>query len=254
MTCSFESPMETIKRNQPQVFFCSDLHIGHKNILKHCPGRLDAMRRWAWRNDIEFPTDEKDQLDLMERWIIDVWNSTVSKKDSVYILGDFSFKPAKENEKLLSKLHGKKYLILGNHDGNVDSLSNYFQYIKQIAEYKAKGYLDGTNTVCFELCHFPMRSWNRMQHGTLHLHGHCHDRLSKENFINGLLRVDVGWDSILAGYGLVSVSQIIDFFRMFTKEDETFEEYHKRKMEQNWFQKKLEHFKNKRLYKKYAKK
>lgn len=238
------------EKKGPRVWFTADVHDFHKNIFKHCPGRLEAMRDWAWRNDIDFPEDEQDQVELMERWIIDVWNKTVSKKDSVYILGDFSFKSAKENEKLLSKLHGKKYLILGNHDGNVDNLANYFQYIKQIAEYKAKGYEDSGNTVCFEMCHYPLRSWNRMQHGTLHLHGHCHNRLSRENFINGLLRVDVGWDSDLARYNLVSVEQILEYFYLIT-DGMGFDEYNQMKNNQNWLQKKLSRIKNKRKYKKF---
>lgn len=231
------------------VYFCADLHVGHRNILKHCPQRKEKIIEWAKNKDIEIPDTEEGLVDLMERWIIDIWNKRVSKSDSVYILGDFSFKSAKDNEKLLSKLHGKKYLILGNHDGNVDSLVNYFKYIRQIAEYKCKGVLDGGNTVCFEMCHYPLRSWNRMQHGTLHIHGHCHNRLSEENFVNGLLRVDVGFDSDLAQYDLVSIEQIIDYFRQFTKDGETFEEYNKRKQNMKWWRKWIERIRNRRKYK-----
>ena len=240
----------------PKVYFCADVHIGHKNILKHCPWRREKMLAWADEKGVALPLDKDcnvDWLSLMEQWIVDVWNTTVSKKDSVYILGDFSFLSAKENEKLLSKLHGKKYLILGNHDGNVDSLANHFQYIKQIAEFKWKGHEDGDNTICFEMCHYPLRSWNRMQHGTLHIHGHCHNRLSKENFINGLLRVDVGWDSDLANFNLVSPEQIVEYFRQFTDQDngESFEEYHAKKQNMNAFQRWKERIKNKRKYKKF---
>ena len=46
--------------------------------------------------------------------LIENWNSTVSDSDEVYVLGDFG---GNENEKtFLSKLHGIKYLIKGNHD------------------------------------------------------------------------------------------------------------------------------------------
>ena len=48
--------------------------------------------------------------------IINKWNSQVSDKDIVFILGDVSF--AKEDVTLqcLSQLNGNLYLVTGNHD------------------------------------------------------------------------------------------------------------------------------------------
>ncbi|MBQ1192537.1 MAG: hydrolase, partial [Lachnospiraceae bacterium] len=44
------------------------------------------------------------------------WNSVVGKNDLIYIVGDFSFKKAKDTENLLRQLNGDKVLIKGNHD------------------------------------------------------------------------------------------------------------------------------------------
>lgn len=50
-------------------FYISDLHIGHKNILK-------------------FDNRPFTSLEEMEKTIINNWNGVVKKNDEVYILGD----------------------------------------------------------------------------------------------------------------------------------------------------------------------
>ena len=77
------------------VYFTSDLHLGHRRILE-----LYQWRPFAQMGDIE-AHDNK---------LIELWNSTVSKYDKVYILGDFSLKSASENRKILEHLNGHKYL------------------------------------------------------------------------------------------------------------------------------------------------
>ena len=203
----------TVKK-QPQIYFTADIHFGHKNILKYCKKRNEKIVEWARINNKEVNDD--NIISLMDEWLIDLWNTQVSKKDTVYILGDFSFKSAEENKKLLSRLNGKKFLILGNHDGNSDKLDNYFEVITQIKELKYKP-LDEGETIGFEMCHFPMVSWNRKEHGTIQLHGHCHNAMSRENFKRGVLRVDVGLDSDLADYHFVTPEMIIKYFDMVTR-------------------------------------
>ena len=82
-------------------FYISDLHLGHKNILKY------DNRPWKTIED-------------MTIGVINNWNKVVSQKDDVYILGDFAFQNSYMTPFLitdvLSRLNGKKYLILGNHD------------------------------------------------------------------------------------------------------------------------------------------
>lgn len=146
----------------------------------------------------------------MDNWLMDMWNQTVDKNDFVYVLGDFSFHTAAYNKSLLSKLNGKKFLILGNHDNSSTNLHDYFEQITQIKEYKFKD--ESGETFCFELCHFPMLSWNRKEHGTIHLHGHSHGNLDEFNLSNSDLRVDVGIDGKLANYSFLTPDDIMVHF------------------------------------------
>jgi calcineurin-like phosphoesterase family protein len=78
------------------IFFTSDHHFGHQNIIKYC------SRPFA-------------TADEMNEVMIERWNSVVAPDDIVYYLGDFSLS-ASLAETIAPKLNGKKYLIMGNHD------------------------------------------------------------------------------------------------------------------------------------------
>ena len=81
------------------IFFTSDTHWGHLNILKFC------NRPW--------PTVEE-----MDEALINNWNSVVGEHDIVFHLGDFAFAPNSKWKEILGRLNGIHYLILGNHEIN----------------------------------------------------------------------------------------------------------------------------------------
>ena len=56
-----------------RVFFTSDLHFGHENLCRVIRG---------------MSAKESEEL------IIENWNKVVTKRDLVYILGDFTFEKA----------------------------------------------------------------------------------------------------------------------------------------------------------------
>jgi calcineurin-like phosphoesterase family protein len=176
--------------------------------LKYCPKRIEKIQEYCDKNGVVLTDD--NIIEMMDKWLIDLWNSQVSKKDVVYILGDFSFHNAEENKRLLSKLNGKKFLILGNHDGNSDKLDNYFEQITQIKELKYKD--ESGETFCFEMCHYAMVTWNRKERGTIQLHGHSHGALDGFNAANPDLRVDVGLDGHLANYRFLTPDDILVYF------------------------------------------
>lgn len=176
--------------------------------MKYCPKRIDKIKQYCEEKELTFTED--NAIRRMDRWLVDLWNSQVRKNDLVYILGDFSFHNAEQNKKLLSKLNGNKYLILGNHDGNSDTLDGYFKLITQIKEVKYKD--ESGETFCFELCHYPMVSWNRKEHGTIQLHGHCHGNLDGFNEDAPDLRVDVGLDGKFADYRFVTPNDVLLYF------------------------------------------
>lgn len=124
-----------------KLFFTSDHHFGHDNILRYCR----ETRPYASVADMA--------LDYLDKW-----NEVVAQEDTVYYLGDFSFKFYLVEE-WLPLLHGRKHLVMGNHDPSFKSLSPEHR-----ARYLAAGFesvaLSGevvVDGVYFALCHFPYR-------------------------------------------------------------------------------------------------
>ena len=202
-----------MRTNAYKIWVTSDLHFSHKNIIKFMKERCNVMGITEDMTDTEKITKHNE-------WIINMWNMTVDKHDHIYILGDFSFDSPEETAKILGKLHGKKHLIIGNHDKSCKGLENYFESVSQIKEFPIKkhqyDFLE--ENVYFVLCHFPMVAWNRRLHGAIHLHGHTHNTLDSTNKESGELRVDIGLDSELANYGLVSLEQVYKFMKDKIKE------------------------------------
>lgn len=97
-----------------KYFIIADTHFGHENIIRYC--------------NRPFRTAEE-----MNRALIQNWNSTVSKNDTVFVLGDFAF--GKELIKEIApKLNGRKILIKGNHD---DYRNEYYRNcgFEEVSEY-----------------------------------------------------------------------------------------------------------------------
>lgn len=193
-----------------QIWFTSDNHIHHKNILKHCPERQNICSA----------KDEND-VEAWDKWMIDKWNSTIGKKDIVYMLGDFIFGSQESARKALQNLHGKKFLILGNHDKGVDKLENYFEQITQqkLVTFKKANFdfLDEDFQVF--MCHYPMVTWASKHYGVINAHGHCHGRLDDYNEASTDLRVDVGIDGKLANFNFITLEQLYRYFKEKTKGD-----------------------------------
>ena len=106
-----------------KIYFTADLHFGHSNILKHSPKR---------------PFSDTVDIVAHDEWLLDLWKSTVDKRDTVYILGDLTFLKSENARHLLEKLPGQKFLIEGNHDGSIRAYKNYFKEVYQIKEMRFK--------------------------------------------------------------------------------------------------------------------
>lgn len=86
-----------------KIFFTSDQHLKHKNILRHCPDRK-----------VKFET-----IDRMDNAFIELHNEVVKAEDEVWHVGDFCWARADQHhfyQSTLDKLNGTHHLILGNHD------------------------------------------------------------------------------------------------------------------------------------------
>ena len=193
-------------KQQKKIWFTSDTHFSHKNILTHSPNRAKVGA---------FNTDD---LLSHDKWLIEKWNKTVAKNDIVYIIGDFSFAPSECVKKLCGKLNGKKYLIVGNHDKSSEKLEGYFKDIKLIKCVTFKkchfDFLEEDFQVC--MCHYAMVVWPSKHYGCVQVCGHSHGRLDEFNEESTDLRVDVGWDSKLGNYDLVSLEKLYKYFKLKT--------------------------------------
>lgn len=117
-------------------------------------------------------------VEEMNEYMIEKWNGKVRKQDDVVILGDLSFGSAKETDTLLKRLHGRLYLIQGNHDRFVRDKEmdmSRFQWVKPYEELS-----DNRRKVV--LCHYPIMCYNgqyRLDENGLPksymLYGHVHD-------------------------------------------------------------------------------
>ena len=80
----------------PKYFVIADPHFSHDNIIRYC--------------DRPYTSVEEMNDDLVKRW-----NNTVSKRDTVFVLGDFALDRAAVAH-FTPLLNGRKILIKGNHD------------------------------------------------------------------------------------------------------------------------------------------
>ena len=153
--------MKEYKFNPDKVYFTSDLHCGHKNI-------------------IEYSHRPFKDVDEMNETLINNWNNTVPEDGIVFDLGDFAIGGSKVWNDALSRLHGKHYLIMGNHcmKNYRESYSKYFELVTQ------QMYIQ-VDDVSIYLNHFPYLCFGgayREQHNVWNLFGHIH---SGPNAIEG---------------------------------------------------------------------
>lgn len=175
------------------IYFTSDLHFYHKNIIKYSP----SFRSY-------------ENADEMNEKLIELWNSIVTPEDTVYNLGDLSM--AANTKKIIEvakRLNGKHFLILGNHDYPIKSeKEKLMEMIKDdgnklfedIRDYKFLTFPG----VQIALSHYPMAGWENQQHGAIMLHGHLHDYITN---VKGKI-LNVGFD--LHGK-LLSLDDVVDF-------------------------------------------
>lgn len=225
------------KGTKIKVWFCSDLHFGHKSVLYFHPERREA----AGITIEELQEDKNAAIKKHDEWLIDKWNKTIAKEDFVYILGDFCLGNKEYTEKILNRLKGRKFLIRGNHDKSCNGLERYFEWVGDIKEVKFTHnqypFIDGNETFALEMCHYPMLTWNRRPHGTCHIHGHCHNSIQQFNEDSLELRVDVGLDSDIAKNGLVSLETIYNKMKEIRSKTDsvTFEEHTEKLMLKHGF-------------------
>lgn len=157
-----------------KVFFSSDHHFNHTNIIKYC----------------KRPFSSAQEMDAI---LIKNWNDVVEPGDTVYYLGDFAFDNHPEN--YLNRLNGVKHLIKGNHDKQ-PSIRQGWASINDYREIRVEGQI-------IVLLHYAMRTWNKAHKGSFQLFGHSHNTLPDDP---KALSIDVGVDA--HNYRPISFEQV----------------------------------------------
>jgi len=139
-----------------KVFFTSDLHFGHENVI-----RFDNR---------PFASVEEMDAELIRRW-----NDKVACGDLVYVLGDMIWNTKGDDAvTLIKSLNGQIILIKGNHERFLHNA----QAKKALAAVKDYDEIsvtleDGTARRCV-LSHYFIPMYNGHRNQAIHLHGHSH--------------------------------------------------------------------------------
>jgi calcineurin-like phosphoesterase family protein len=146
-----------------KTFLISDTHFGHANIC-------------LFKNPDGTKCRPFNSSDEMDEAMVANWNSVVRPTDKVYHLGDVAI--PKKSLALLSKLHGRKVLIKGNHD--IFKLKEYAEHFYDIRAFHV---LNG----CV-LSHAPLHPGSLGKFGC-NIHGHIHNAVvRRQSEIGGLER------------------------------------------------------------------
>lgn len=109
----------------------------------------------------------------MNHTLISNWNETVTENDIVFILGDFCFNGKREWKKWLERLNGKKHLIQGNHDRDLDIYHDGLESVSDICQLSIYDQeMEKYSTLI--LCHYCLTTWPGQWNGTVHVFGHSH--------------------------------------------------------------------------------
>jgi calcineurin-like phosphoesterase family protein len=172
------------------VFITSDLHFGHRNILKY-----QGNRPW-------------DTVEAMDEGLFYEWCSKITMDDEVYFLGDLTLTSRMDKTlDIVNRLPAKRiYVCLGNHDIGLRRLSKKGLLPERVEVFGSKPVSRTINDKRVLMWHYPSAEWpgceyreysghgeqnkHKAWEGVWHLHGHSH---GKGSDIPG--KVDVGWDS-----------------------------------------------------------
>jgi calcineurin-like phosphoesterase family protein len=149
-----------------KVFYISDTHFDHANIIKL------ANRPFA-------------DVDLMNKVMVDNWNNVVGKDDFVHHLGDFAWK---NPEMWLNQLNGRIIFYEGNHDKGMKEAIARRQLTTSFNDYRkydeVEDHVPELGKIKIVLFHYPIVEWNGMFRGSYHFYGHVHTNPLREMPIN----------------------------------------------------------------------
>jgi calcineurin-like phosphoesterase family protein len=144
------------------TFFCSDLHLGHSNILQY-----ELEHR-------VFPNIDSHDDEIIKRW-----NNKVGAEDAVWILGDLVIN--KKNLEKVGSLNGRKFLVLGNHD---NFNQEYFVKLLTVVDRLFGCVEKHFGEIKTIMTHIPVHTSQLDYRYDFNLHGHLHSKKVKDNYGN----------------------------------------------------------------------
>lgn len=172
------------------VWYTSDTHYGHRNIVK-------GESQWEDTSECR----DFNTVEHMNRALIDAINKYVKPGDTLYHMGDWSFGGIDNIYNFRKALICNDIrLIEGNHDHHIHRNKAFgkvrwdgkrmvesenealervrtrelFTKVAPMMEIKVNGQR-------IILCHYALRVWNKSHHGSWQLHGHSHASLPLMN-------------------------------------------------------------------------
>lgn len=173
-----------------EVYFTSDTHFGHAYVAQ--------LRGFA-------TAEEHDEH------IVTEWNRRVTKRDTVWLLGDVTLAPITRIGPLLARLKGAVHLVAGNHDrchpvfkGAHRQQRTYLEHFETVSLF-ARTRVGSTDVL---LSHFPYQGEGQRDQADRHvpyrlrnagvplIHGHTHDPSQRRTPADAETpMVHVGWDA-----------------------------------------------------------
>ncbi len=134
----------------------SDTHFGHQLMVKGFEADGSKIRPW---HDVE----------AMDEELVSNWNELIAPSDRVYHLGDVAIN--RRHLATISRCHGKKVLIKGNHD--IFKLADYVAHFEDIRAYRVYTEHDVI------LSHIPLHPHN-LTRFKRNIHGHLHRQIVRD--------------------------------------------------------------------------
>jgi len=153
MEKKFETSRDfNIGKDMSKVFFTSDTHFNHENIIRYCNRPFKSI-------------EEHDET------LVKNWNSIVPSDGIVFHLGDVGFGDNKTIKSLLDRLNGEIVLVIGNHDWRYIVKQHKTRFKTMVQQLNLK--VGGQHII---MNHYPLLcfagSWRKQP--TWQLFGHVH--------------------------------------------------------------------------------
>ncbi|HWE38982.1 MAG TPA: metallophosphoesterase family protein [Isosphaeraceae bacterium] len=208
------------------VFFCSDPHAFHRNILKFCrrlafmteADRAAFLAIEAEGGDLRGFKVSDESVDAMNRGLAANINARVGPDDTLWCLGDWAWGKGGDYRANARWFRDQVRcrtvnLVWGNHDER--SIRDLFHEAHEQVQVRVEG-------VQITLNHYPMITWDGQHHATvaepnLHLYGHVHARYQADPDASPLKdasawpALDVGFDG--HDYHVWSLVEILERLR-----------------------------------------